>query len=188
MAWVDWVLVAYLAFGALYGLRKGLVWVAFSLAGYIAGVIVASHTTGPLSRMITAAAPIHHWVERYLPSSAAAVPGARVEAWNLAYSLIGLILFLLIVGALEFVGRSVGSVASQGVKILPMAALLNRIGGIAAGVIEHGAVAALVLALLMAVPSVSHSPLGHSINDAPLAMTLTKWFHRVAKIPGMQYL
>lgn len=188
MHWVDLVLAGYLILGALYGLRRGLVWVGFSLIGYIVGVVVADHTSRPLTRLIAAAVPVHRWVERYLPAAAAHVPGARLQAWHLADGIMALVVFLLIVGALEFVGRTVGTVASQGVRVFRVTSLLNRIGGIAIGVVEHGMVAGLLITLLLAIPAVGHSALGRSIHKAPIAVTLVSAFHRIAKIPGGLYL
>ncbi len=188
MDWIDWVVAGYLLLGALYGLRRGLVWVGFSLVGYIAGVIVADHSSRALTRMITAAAPLHRWVERYIPAPAAHIPGARAQAWHLAHSILALLVFLLIVGALEFVGRTIGAVASQGVGLFRLTAVLNKIGGIAAGIVEHGVVAGLILSVLLAVPDLGHSAISRSIFHAPLAAALLSTFRHIAKIPGGQYL
>lgn len=188
MGWIDIVLAGYLVLGALYGLRRGLVWVGFSLVGYIVGVIVADHTSKSLTRLIASAMPLHRWVERYIPAAAAHIPGARVQAWHLAHSILALLVFLLIVGALEFVGRTVGAVASRGVSVFRITSMLNRIGGIAAGVIEHGVVAGLILTVLLAVPAVGQSSLSRSIQRAPLAATLIHTFQHIAKLPGGQYL
>ncbi|NMP20931.1 CvpA family protein [Sulfobacillus harzensis] len=188
MDWVDLVVLGYLLLGALYGLRRGLVWVGFSLAGYVVGAIVAAHMYKRVTKLVVSAAPIRHWVERYLPTPASAIPGARQEAWHLAHTLIGLLIFLLIIGALEFVGRTVGSVISQGVRAFRLTAFLNRLGGILAGIAEHGVVAGLILTLLLAVPAIDHSGLSQEIHHAPVARTLMGLFSRIAKIPGGQYL
>jgi uncharacterized membrane protein required for colicin V production len=186
--WLDLVLAAYLVLGALYGFRHGLVWVGFSLIGYIAGIVVADHTAKPLTRLVTAALPLHRWVDHYVPQAVAAMSGARLQAWTLAHAILSLLLFLLIVGAMEFVGRSVGNVASQGVRVFRLTAALNRIGGIAMGIIEHGLVAGLVMALVLAVPAARDSMISRSIHHAPIANMLIHAFHRVVKIPGGQYL
>lgn len=188
MHWLDLVIAAYLALGALYGLRRGLVWVGFSLIGYIVGVIVANHSSQSVTRLVTAALPLHHWVERYFPAAAAQVPGARLQAWNMAHTIVGLVVFLLIVGALEFVGRTVGTVASHGVHAFRLTSMLNRVGGIAIGIVEHGLVAGLVLSLLLAVPAVRQSAISRSLNGAPVASLLIHAFHHIAKVPGGLYL
>ncbi len=188
MDWVDLVLLGYLVLGALYGLRRGLVWVGFSLAGYIAGVIVATHMDKRVTNLVVAAAPIRHWVGRYLPAPAAAIPGARMQAWHLAHAILGLVIFLLIIGALEFVGRTIGAVVSHGVSSFRLTSLLNRLGGIVAGLAEHGVVAGLILTLVLAVPAINHSSVSHAIHRAPLANTLMGLFGHIAKLPGGQYL
>ena len=188
MHWLDLIIAAYLALGALYGLRRGLVWVGFSLIGYIVGVIVANHTSKPITHLVTAALPLHRWVDRYLPAAAAQVPGARAQAWNLTHAIVGLVVFLLIVGALEFVGRTIGTVASHGVRTFRLTSLLNRIGGIAIGVVEHALVAGLVLSLLLAVPAVRQSAISRSLHRAPVANLLIHAFHHIAKVPGGTYL
>lgn len=188
MDWIDLVLGGYLVVGALYGLRRGLIWVGFSLLGYVAGVVVAEHVSRQVTSIITAAAPIHRWVERYLPTPASAIPGARLEAWHMAQALIGLLVFLLIIGALEFVGRTIGAVLTQGVRVFRLTSLLNRIGGVIVGVLEHGVVAGLVLTLLFSLPAVARSNFGHAIHHAPLAGTVMGIFRHLGKIPGARYL
>lgn len=188
MDWVDLVLLGYLVLGALYGLRRGLVWVGFSLLGYIAGAIVAAHMYKRVTAVLVSAVPLRHWVERYLPAPASAIPGARLQAWHMAHTLIGLVIFLLIIGALEFVGRTIGSVISQGVSSFRPTAVINRVGGIVAGLAEHGAVAGLILTMLLAVPALSHSGLSRAVQQAPVAGTLMGLFGHIAKIPGGQYL
>ena len=188
MHWLDLVLAGYLILGALYGLRRGLVWVGFSLLGYLVGIIVADHTAKPLTRLVTAAVPLHRWVDRYLPSPASHIPGARLEAWNLTHTILALVVFLVIVGALEFVGRTVGTVATQGVRVFRLTEVLNKIGGIAVGILEHALVAGLIMSLLLAVPAIRSSSVSRSINSAPMAHTLIGAFHHIAKLPGGQYL
>jgi len=188
MHWVDIVLFGYLILGAFYGLRRGLVWVGFSLVGYIAGVIVASRMSPSLTRFVTAAVPIRRWVERYLPAAAGSIQGARQQAWHTAEDLVTILVFILIVGALELVGRTVGSTISRSVSALRVTSFLNRLGGIGAGVLEHGMVAGLVLTLILAIPAVGQSSLSQSIHHAVVAQLLVEAFHRLGRIPVTQYL
>lgn len=188
MDWIDIGLVGYLVMGVFYGLRRGLVWVGFSLLGYIAGVLIADHVAKPVTNMVVAAAPVRGWLDRYIPSVAAHVPGARLDAWNLAEGLISLLIFLIIVGAAEFVGRTVGAVASRGVSVFRMTALINRVGGVIAGLVEHGVVAGLILTLALGIPALAHSPISAALRRAPLAGTLIDIFKHVVRLPGGKYL
>jgi len=188
MDWIDLGLIGYLILGAFYGLRRGLVWVGFSLVGYIVGVLVADRVAKPLTTLIVTAAPIHRWIGQYLPQAAARVPGARLDAWHLANSLVSLLVFLLVVGAAEFVGRTIGTVASQGVNVFRVTSFLNRILGVAVGLLEHGVVAGLVLSLALAIPAIGHSSVSQALHKAPLAGSLIGLFSRIAKVPGGRYL
>ncbi len=188
MHWLNIVLAIYLVLGALYGLRRGLVWVGFSLLGYIAGVLLANRLANPVAKIILAWVPLRNWVGRYLAAPASHVPGIHLGAWSLIHRVLDLVVFLAIIGVMELVGRSLGAAISRGVHSLRLAGAVDRLGGIAAGVLEHAAVAALVMTLLLAVPAVHQSSLGRSLNQDPLAGVLVKAFKNVAKIPGGQYL
>jgi uncharacterized membrane protein required for colicin V production len=188
MNWLNLAVGAYLAWGALYGLRRGLMSVGFSLAGYIAGILLAAHAAAPLASQVLSAVPVKDWVGRYLPTPAAGVPAARVAAWRLVQGLTDLIAFLIIVGAIEFIGRTVGHVMTQAIRAIPVASGLNRLGGMAAGIIKHGVVTGLVLSLLLAVPGINGSPFARAVRRSPIATTAVKAFDRLGRIPGLKDL
>ena len=188
MHWLDIVLAIYLILGALYGLRRGLVWVGFSLAGYIAGVLLANRISKPVARIVMAWPPLRHWIGRYMPSPAAHIAGIQMGAWTLFHRVLDLVVFLAIIGVMELVGRSVGAAVSHGVRSIRLAGAVDRLGGVVAGIVEHAAVAGLVLTLLLTVPAVHQSALGRSLHKAPVAGALIKAFRDIAKIPGGQYL
>ncbi|MCY0878135.1 MAG: CvpA family protein [Firmicutes bacterium] len=188
MDWLNLALGAYLAWGALQGLRRGLLGVGFSLAGYVIGILLAAHAASPLSRQVLTAVPVKTWIGHYLPAPAAGMAGARSAAWRLAQGLTQVIAFLLIVGAIEFVGRTVGSVLSQALRACPLASWLNRLGGMAAGIAEHGVVAGLVLSLLVAIPGLNGAGFSGAIRRSPLANITVREFHHLGRIPGLKDL
>jgi uncharacterized membrane protein required for colicin V production len=186
--WIDVILLGYLFLGALYGLRRGLVWVGFSLIGFVVGLLVAERTNKSVTRLIVGAVPIRRWVNHYLPSPVTAISGARSQAWHLAHAAVGLVVFLLVVGGFELAGRLVGSMASRGVRVFRVTRFVNKLGGLVIGIVEHGVVAGLVLTLLLAVPALNHSDFSRMLRHASVAGTLLGAFRHLGKIPGSQYL
>ena len=188
MRWLDIVLAIYLVLGALYGLRRGLIWVGFSLVGYIAGIILANHFAQPLAHTAMAWAPLKHWIGRYLPTSAARINGVGTGAWGLVAQVVDSVVFLAIIGVMELAGRSVGAMIGRGVRAIRLAAVVDTFGGVAAGVVEHAALAGLVMTLILSVPAIHQSSLARSLNKAPLAGILVRTFKDIVKLPGGQYL
>lgn len=188
MNWVDIIIVAYIFLGALSGLRRGLVLVLFSLAGYVAGVLIAERYQGMLTTLVLAKVPVSSWLARWLPVPALDVPGAQHQAANLAHTLTALVVFLLVVGLTEYAGRLVGQMVTRMVRSFRVTGFVNSLGGGVAGLAEHGVVVGLVLTLVSALPMLAHSPLFYTLHRDPLAMTLMGWFGHIVKLPGGTFL
>lgn len=188
MDWVDIVILAYIFIGAISGLRRGLVMVLFSLAGYVVGVFLAIRYQTPLTAVLLAQLPVSNWIHHLLPVPAATVPGASLEAHRMIHSLVALLVFLVVIGAAELAGRLVGSTVTRMVKVFRVTGALNSIGGSLAGVAEHGVMVGLVLTMVLAYPALSHSPITTLIHRAPLASLLAGWMGHLAKIPGGTFL
>lgn len=188
MDWVDLVIVLYLALGVVSGLRRGFMLVLFSLAGYVVGVMVAAHFKAQVTATLLRQLPVTAWVHQLLPAPALASPSSTTAAVHLFQSLVGILVFLLIVGIVEFFGRLVGDMLTRLVTTFRVTGTLNRIGGGLAGLAEHGVVAALILTVIFAVPVLAHTPISRQVTQAPLAGALMTWFTHLAKIPGIRYL
>lgn len=188
MDWVDIVIGGYLVLGIFSGLRRGLMIVLFSLAGYILGVVLASHYDAPLSTMLMGQLPLNAWVHHFIPAPALASPGSTKAAFHLIRVLIGLIVFLLVIGVVELIGRWIGQVLTRIITVFRITGVLNRLGGGVVGLAEHGVVVGVVLTVVMALPMLSHSVLSREITHAPLASTLILLFGHVAKLPGGTFL
>lgn len=188
MRWVDIVILLYIAIGAVSGLRRGLITVLFSLAGYITGIIIAAQYQAGLTQSLMAALPITKWARRILPGPAASVPGYTLQADDLIHTLIALLVFLIIVGAVEFLGRLVGEFLTRLVKTLRVTGFLNKAGGAAAGLAEHGVLIGLVITLLFALPVFHHSAVTQHLRHDQLVMVLVGWFGHLAKLPGGTFL
>ncbi len=184
MDWIDVVVVGYVVIGALTGLRRGLVLVLFSLAGYVAGIAIAARFGGTLTQTLLSALPVKKWVAHFLPAPAANVPGATVQAYNLAHIFLALLVFLLVIGAAEFVGRLAGEFATHILRAFKITGALNKLGGGLAGLAEHSLVAGLVLTIILAFPMIAHSPMGKDLHHAPIAMLLVGWFNHLSRLGG----
>ncbi len=184
MDWIDVVVVAYVVIGALTGLRRGLVLVLFSLAGYIVGIALAAQFEGALTKTLLSVLPVKNWVAHFLPAPAANIPGATVQAYNLAHVILGLLVFLIIIGAAEFVGRLVGELATRILGTFKITGVLNKVGGGLAGLAEHGLVVGIIVTLILALPMIAHSPMAKDLHHAPLAMLLVGWFDHISRLGG----
>lgn len=184
MDWIDVVVVAYVVIGALTGLRRGLVLVLFSLAGYVAGVAIAARFGGSLTKTLLSVLPVKKWVAHFLPAPAASVPGATVQAYNLAHIILSLLVFLLVIGAAEFVGRLCGEFVTHILRTFKITGALNKLGGGLAGLAEHSLVAGIVLTVILAFPMIAHSPMGKDLHHAPIAMLLVGWFNHLSRLGG----
>lgn len=184
---MDIAVGGYMIWGALYGLRRGMLFVVFSLLGYIAGVEVATHSQHRLTNLVLSDASVKHWLGRLAATPAMALPGSRIQATQWIDGLVGLLVFLMIIGIAELIGRMVGGVFTRMVGVFRITGALNRVGGLLAGVAEHAVVAGLLLSLMLSVPVLSHH-FGHTIHRAPLAGMVLGWFGHIARIPGGKFL
>ncbi len=188
MNWVSIVILGYMGLGALSGLRRGLSLVAFSVAGYVVGILVATRYQHVIVASIMKALPIQHWVNRYVPLASSNLGGVHQTTDRWLLSVLGVVVFLLVIAVVESIGRSIGSGASHVVKSFRLTGFLNGIGGLAAGVVEHGLVACLILGLLVSFPLLSHTPLVLALNRNALVAMLVGWYHRISLTPAGKWL
>ncbi|MCL4493242.1 MAG: CvpA family protein [Firmicutes bacterium] len=188
MRWIDIAILLYIAIGAVSGLRRGLVTVLFTLFGYIVGILLAIRYQAYLTQSLMSVLPISRWTRRLLPRPASSVPGYTIQADNLVHVLLALLVFLLIVGAVEFLGRLAGQFLTRVIKTLRITGLLNNIGGAVAGLAEHGILVGLLVTLVMALPLLSHSSLSMALRHDKLVMALAGIFGHIAKLPGGTFL
>ena len=188
LRWIDIAIVLYIAFGAVSGLKRGLVTVLFTLFGYIIGILLAIRFQGYLTQALMSALPISRWTRQLLPGPASTVPGYTIQANNLVHMLLALLVFLAIVGAVEFLGRLLGEFLTRVIKTLRITGLLNNIGGAIAGLAEHGILVGLLVTLIMALPLLNHSTLSTALRHDRLVMALAGIFGHIAKLPGGTFL
>ncbi|MDA8195053.1 MAG: CvpA family protein [Thermaerobacter sp.] len=186
--WVDVIVGVYLFLGVVSGHRRGLVLVVFSLAGYIVGIMAALRYQVPMTSLLLTQLPINTWIHHLLPAPALASPGATKAAFRLGRVLLGLVVFLLIVGTVEFFGRVLGQWVTHAVLSAPLTGMLNRVGGGVAGLAEHGVIAGLILTVVLGLPMLPHTGLYLQIVHAPLAAALIGWFGHLGRLPGGAYL
>jgi uncharacterized membrane protein required for colicin V production len=182
--WINWLLAGYLLLGALYGLRRGLFGVLFSLAGYLVGIMLASHWRNAATQWLTTVLPLRRWVAEWVAK--VPMPNASLyhDAWQFAHHLLELLVFLAIIALTEWAGRLVGHLVTRAFNVFRPARVVNQLGGLVAGALEHGMVAGLVLAVLMTVPAFRHSPLPPIIERSPLADLFLGWIGHLAQLPG----
>ena len=188
LRWIDIAIVVYIAIGAVSGLRRGLVTVLFTLFGYILGILLAIRYQGYLTQALMSALPISRWTRHFLPGPASSIPGYTIQADNLVHMLLALLVFLAIVGAVEFFGRLIGEFLTRVVKTLRITGLLNNIGGAIAGLAEHGILVGLLVTLILALPLLNHSSLSATLRHDRFVMALAGIFGHIAKLPGGAFL
>ena len=90
MNWLDIVILVVMAVGILFGLRNGLIKAVLSLAGLIAGIILAGRLYVPLAERLT-----------FIPSEIAVIPQVNpAELVAFAIILIGVVLIASILAAM----------------------------------------------------------------------------------------
>jgi uncharacterized membrane protein required for colicin V production len=185
--WLAVVVLVYLALGALEGLRQGLVLVVCSLAGYVTGLLLAARYQAHVTSLLMASLPVKRWIVHFIPA-AAGNPSAYGASLNLFHTILGLLVFLLIVGLTEAVARAVGQAITVGVARIPVVGALNRLGGVAGGLAENALVAGIILGLLTSLPFLSGTPLDRFIHHTPLAAALVRWVGRLANWRAERWL
>ena len=181
MNWVSWAIIGYMGLGALTGFRRGLILTVFSAAGYLGGLLLASRYQHAAVKAVLTVLPIARWINRYMPLAASNAGGAHQIANRWIDGVVTILVFLLIIGLAEIVGRTVGRAFTLAVRRFGATGFLNGIGGSAAGVVEHGMVVSVVLGLLVSFPVLAHTPLVASIQRQPLAAAMVHWFHRITQ-------
>jgi uncharacterized membrane protein required for colicin V production len=186
--WFTIVILVYLAIGALSGWRRGLVMVGFSVGGYLVGLVLASRYQGALTKLLLTGLPLRKWLHAAVPVPAAAVPGARLAAWQLAHSLVGLLAFLVIVGGTEMVARLLGQAITAGVRRLVLVRSVNALGGMVGGMVESAVITGLVLGLVLSFPFIAHTPVAATVHHTPLARDLVRWVAQLVHWPSRRWL
>lgn len=186
--WLTVVLVIYLALGAFSGWRRGFILVVFSLGGYLVGLAIASRFQSRVTGILAHALPISAWVKQIVPRAASSVPGAYTQGTHLALVLLGLLVFLVIVGASEMVARLFGETLTRVLSQVSLLRGLNTLGGLLGGMAEHAVIVGLVLGILLSVPFVAHTPLALLIHSTPLAIDLVHWVGGLAHWPAAKWL
>lgn len=114
MTILDWILVGYLGLSALNGLKAGFVQMVGSIVGLVAGVVLATRWYEPVGA----------WLGGFVFSN---VLVAKVVAFFLV-----LVVVTRAVGLIFYLIDRVVKIAS----IIPGIAAINRLGGLALGVVE----------------------------------------------------
>jgi uncharacterized membrane protein required for colicin V production len=186
--WLSVAVLAYIVLGAISGWRRGVILVAFSLAGYLVGLVVAARYQPAITNAVLRALPIDRWLASAFASPAIRSPGTIPAAEGLAHLLVAVLVFLLVVGIVEMVARAIGEGLTRVVHVVPLVGGLNRLAGLAGGLVENAAVAGLILGLVLSLPPVAHSPLAPVIRHTPLAYDLARAMGRLANWPAQNWL
>lgn len=185
--WLSIAVLAYVALGAISGWRRGVILVVFSLAGYFVGLALAARYQSSITTLVLRALPVDRWLAGAFASPAIQSPGTLPAAERLAHLLVAVLIFVLVIGLVEMIARAIGEGLTRTVKLLPLVGGVNRLAGLAGGLLENAAVAGLVLGLLLSLPPVAHTPLGPAIRHTPLAYDLATWMGRLANWPAQNW-
>lgn len=188
MNWISIGILGYMGLGALSGMRRGLTLVLFSVAGYIAGLIIASRYQKVIVNTLLRAVPIQRWIAHYVPLTTSNVGNIHQTANHWTLSILGVLVFLLVIVMVESLGRSIGSGASQVVRGFRVTGFLNGVGGLAAGIVENGIVLSLILGLLVSFPLLDHTSLVSALDRNSLVAVMVGWFHRLTVSPVGKWL
>lgn len=177
--WLTIVVLLYLVLGAFGGLRRGLLLVVFSLAGYIGGLVVAAHYQHTVTRMLMASLPVHRWIVHFVPTASVSTL-AYQQGVNLFHTILSLLVFLIMVGLAEAIARAVGEGITVAVARRGVVGSLNRLGGLAGGLAESAIIGGLIFGLLLSLPMLDGTPIHHLIQHNQLAVTLAHFVNHFA--------
>lgn len=138
--WLDLLLLAIVFFGALTGLRRGLVRQFFDVAGVLAAYYVALVYSSLFVAWLGLFVPIDRWLPEWF---SAPLPGGFVLGDVLA-RLIGFILLFFIVRMLAAALSGV----MHGIFSLPLLGTVNRLGGLALGMFKGVLLSVILVAVL----------------------------------------
>lgn len=188
MTWVSVCILGYMGLGALSGLRRGLTLVAFSLAGYVVGLLVASRYDHVIVSDVLRWRPLTRWINRRLASPTHGLLGPNLAHARWVEGLLGVLVFLVVIALAEAIGRSLGQGASQIVRGFRLTGFLNRVGGLAAGAVEHGLVVSVILGLLVSFPLLQHAAWVTRLDRNTLVSVMLSWYHRLSLSPAGHFL
>ncbi len=172
--WLTILLLVYLLLGALEGMRRGFLLVVFSLAGYVAGVLVAVHYQARITGLLVASLPVRQWIVHFVPT-AVHDRVTYTASFNLFHTVLGLVVFLIMVGLAEALFRAAGQALTNILARGRITGTLNRLGGMAGGILENALLIGIVLGIVTALPLLAGSPVSRLIQHTPLAADLVRW-------------
>lgn len=185
--WLTILLLLFLALGAFGGFRRGLLLVAFSLAGYVGGLIAAARYQHTATRLLMASLPVHRWVIHFVPTAASSKFSYH-QGVNLFHTVLGLLVFLIMVGVAEAIARAIGEAVTLAVARRGLLGALNRIGGLAGGLAESALIGGLIFGLVLSLPVLDGTPLHHAIQHTPLAVSLAHFVNHFANWRAERWL
>jgi uncharacterized membrane protein required for colicin V production len=188
VSWVSVCILGYMGLGALSGLRRGLVLVAFSVAGYVAGLFAASRYDEVIVTRLVHWRPFAHWINRHVGSSTHGLVGRNVVHAHWLHAVLGVLVFLVVIAVAEGVGRAIGQTANQAVRGFRLTGFFNRVGGLAAGAIENGLVASVILGLLLTFPLLQHVGWVNRLDRNSVVGLMLTWYHRLSLSPAGRLL
>jgi uncharacterized membrane protein required for colicin V production len=200
--WLDWVVVGYLALGAWWGWRRGLVASVVGLAADVVGLGAAVLYSGPLLKAANTAwglnsrltAAMSHWFGMQVPAApgrsgqpltaalAATEPVIKAQATGLAASLSHALLGYAAFLAILLVVRAIA--AGLGGALTPRSRILRPLDGglgLAFGAVEHALVAALAFGFATSVGGgLGLHGVSAAIQSSPWARALEDGLYRAA--------
>jgi uncharacterized membrane protein required for colicin V production len=153
MNWLDGIFIAVLVIGALVGLWKGIIKLAFIFGGMILGILAASH-----------------WYVS-LGSAWGGSIGANIAAFFVIFIVITLI-----------VGLVVGRIVERRIRWSPLV-WANRLGGTLIGLVIAGAICGFIIMglgeiVVLGVPGMSHiqQSIDTALKDSAMTPGILRYF------------
>ncbi len=186
MTFLDWIVLAAVAWGALRGLRSGFAALIAGIVASAAALVVASHFEGPVSVMLNSRLDLAGRVAAMLGQAPPVIAGVLPLTPSVG-GIVHAIAFVLV----AVVVMVPGGMALSGLvrTLLPLGGAGNRVLGLVAGGLEHALMVALVLGALAplaregVIPGLS-TALRHSVLAGPLMHAVGHLPLGSARLPG----
>ena len=163
MTWVDWVIVAFLAFGAWEGLRRGLLAGALAIVAYAVAWLAATRYSVPLGTYLDHKLRLVARFQSATQSAAPALGGVLVKPVTpLLTRVVDDIAYGLVVVAVLLAASLVVKVVAR--FPLGLLAAPNRFGGLLLGAARNGLIVLILWAVLAPYAATAGPPIAPAFN------------------------
>lgn len=178
MTWVDWVIVAFLAYGAWEGLRRGLLAGSLAIVAYAVAWFAATRFSVPLGTYLDHKFGLVARFQTAARTAAPAIGSAVVKPVTPLFTRVvdDVAYALVLIGVLV-----VASLIVKVVARVPLGLLAgpNRLGGLLLGAARNGLIVLIVWAVLAPYAVTAGPPIAPAVDHSTILRMAAHWTRRL---------